>query len=124
MPRPNFQWAVGDGLNTRRVGEPEQGWLTSNAVRKWWMYFSWWVIPLGVLWFFFGPRLGHIGLDSQSATPVPQIIERVVERPVPAPAVQLVPVQQSASAPRWSSREECERHYVLTFHKAPGNRCQ
>lgn len=40
----------------------------------------------------------------------------------PVPTVQTAPIQQPP-APRWSSREECERYYVLTLHEAPAGRC-
>lgn len=112
MPRPNFQWTVGDGANALRVGEPEQGWFTSNAVRAWWMYFSWWVIPLGVLWLFFGPRAGHISLGSESVVaPAPQVIERVVERPAPTPVRMMEKVQSPPADPTADMSPEDRRLY-------------
>lgn len=47
--------------------------------------------------------------------------QQVIYVPAPAPAVQSVLTQ--SPAPRWSSRDECERHYALVLHEAPDSRC-
>lgn len=53
-----------------------------------------------------------------------RVIERVVERPAPAPEPAVVQLPVQPSTPRWSSRDECERHYALVLHEAPASRCQ
>jgi hypothetical protein len=43
MPNVNYRYTI------PQEQDVQQGWLTSSAVQRWWLWYSWWVIPIGML---------------------------------------------------------------------------
>lgn len=87
--------------------------ITSHALDIFYKVMAWagGVAILG--WVLFG---GFQWGRATAPTSVPTVLQS-------APTVQPAtpPIQQPA--PSWSSRDECERYYVLTLHEAPAGRC-
>lgn len=73
-----------------------------------------------LLWIAYG---GFVVGDRFGSTNV-KVVERVIERPVPTPTpVVRQPIPDQPPAPRWSSREDCERYFWTERHEAPAGRC-
>ena len=74
-----------------------------------------WLGRIAILgWIIFG--ISHYCGITASPVSVPRAV-------VQQSATQTKPAVQPP-APSWTSRDECERYYVLTLHEAPGNRCK
>lgn len=117
MPlRVDCEPRVGTGKNARSIRDREG----NSVVERRWL-----LGPVeGLIWeILFGVAL--ITIFYLAVEPRLSNYVSSVHLPVPASTpthtVQPVPVQPSA--PRWSSRDECERYYVLTLHEAPAGQC-
>lgn len=75
---PNIQYQ----MTPTGVQPVEEGWLTSSVVRRWWLYFSWWVIPLGYI-LIFGPHLYYNMSSSGGGASLPAHVWKVVSPPSP-----------------------------------------
>lgn len=105
-------------FSLRRLNEPLE--LQQVALDPIWNKFKTVMVFVGGVLFFlvFGTMMFWLGGGSRStaaSTPQVQVI-------APTSAVQPAPAPQP-SVPRWSSRDECERHYALVLRETPGSQC-